>query len=233
MKIYRSLIYREIKILRRQYLFPLLVILAVSAVMLVPVLRSPTKNGPLYLYFMSLIYSAVGGFLAGFYSTVSKEDKASGWKKYSHVLPVTARQKALTNLLVKLIFMILIAGIVAAYAVIGGIITGRCFILPVMNMYLASAAAALIMNILFDVMPMTVKSETAQSVLLLSAVGLIMVVYLGLKVVFRNSDYNKLMNAIAASLSSVGMLIKALLVLAVLCLLYYIGMKEAHRSREP
>ena len=113
MKMYRSLVYREWRLSRGHYILMTILFLLTETVFILPVLvekqsllemtAEELRETKVSIAVIALFLAAIGGFMAGMNNRVHKADIASGWKRYSYVLPPTAKQRAASDLMMKLI----------------------------------------------------------------------------------------------------------------------------------
>ena len=88
MTLYRSLLYRKMKMARKKFLIRLILALYIMA----GVLNTESIRQEYATYYV-LIFAIIGGLNYG----VRNMDDDSGWKRYSYVLPITPFQYALLD----------------------------------------------------------------------------------------------------------------------------------------
>lgn len=124
MKLYRSLIFRELKISRRHYAARALLMAGFAALLFLAVFvawqediakASPQELKDLrYIVDMfGMMFALLTAVLAMYDADVMQSDVNCGWLRYSYALPITAKDKALAHYTVK-----------AGAIVIGGILCG-------------------------------------------------------------------------------------------------------------
>ena len=108
MKKYSSLIFRELKLSRKYHIGGIAVIIVFELLMLLSMFVSGgqyVRNGEsmdVFAICLSYMFAALtAGCIAGD-NGVLKSDMASGWKKYSFALPVTAFEKTAARYIIKL-----------------------------------------------------------------------------------------------------------------------------------
>ena len=131
MKLYRSLIYRELKLTRKRCLLMLILFLLLSLLMLLPIMigglsgDSEMEEDLLSIVWLaSGIVALTGGFLAGTNNGLQKADINSEWKRYSFILPPTAKQQALSDLLTKLCYILFFGLLSVAFLMVFKIVSG-------------------------------------------------------------------------------------------------------------
>ena len=131
MKLYRSLIFRELKLTRKRFLLMLILFLLLAALMLTPIMLgglsgTSEMNEDLLsiVIFASGVVTLTGGFMAGTNNGLQKADINSGWKRYSYILPTTAKQQALSDLLTKLCYILFFGLLSVAFLMVCKIVAG-------------------------------------------------------------------------------------------------------------
>ena len=258
MKLYRSLIYRELKLTRKRFLLMLILFLLLAALMLTPIMlggfSAPAdgEDAPveMILLFVGTV-ALTGGFLAGTNNGLQKADISTGWKRYSFVLPPTAIQQAVSDLLVKLCYILFFGLLSAAFALVCKIVTGINFavegfdpVCMMLNIYLGSVCAVMLVDIAYSYILMFANDKNQ-----LKIIGVI--AFVGAGVVLRvfdlfpgmnNDDKSakdgamisqEMVNKFETVLCSEKTLLCISAVFVVLCILFFLAMWRSHERREP
>ena len=258
MKLYRSLIFRELKLTRKRFILMLILFLLLSLLMLTAIILgglsgASEMNEELLsiVIFASGVVTQTGGFMAGTNNGLQKADINSGWKRYSFVLPATAKQQALSDLLIKLSFILLFGLLSAAFALVcitvSGINTAVEGFNPVcmmLNTYLVTVCAVMLVDIAYSYIMMFANDKNQ-----LKIIGII--AFVGAGVVLRvfdllpgmNNDENsakdgamisqEMVNKFEKILCSEKTLLCISAVFVVLCILFFLAMWRSHERREP
>ena len=256
MKLYRSLIYRELKLTRKRCILMLILFLLLSLLMLTPIMlggfSEPSEESPaeMILLFVGIV-SLTGGFMASTNNGLQKADINSGWKRYSFVLPPTAIQQAVSDLLVKLCYILFFGLLSAAFALVcitvSGINTAVEGFNPVcrmLNTYLGAVCAVMLVDIAYSYIMMFANDKNQ-----LKIIGVI--AFVGAGVVLRvfdlfpgmnNDDKSakdgamisqEMVNKFETILCSEKTLLCISAVFVVLCALFFLAMWRSHERREP
>ena len=258
MKLYRSLVYRELKLTRKRFLLMLILFLLLALLMLTPIMlvfflqpaegeESPLELIPLFVGIIAL----TGGFLAGTNNGLQKADISTGWKRYSFVLPTTAKQQALSDLLVKLMLILLFGLLSAAFAMIYSVTANYNAFGLMLNIYLGAVCAVMLIDVAYSYIIMFAKSKKDLAVIGVAAflgAGLI------IKIVDLFSSGTNLLNdnnlaeqpaedgalisdaafnRFVTALSSGKTTLCIVIAFAVLCALFFLVMWRSHERREP
>ena len=256
MKLYRSLVFRELKLTRKRCFLMLILFVLLAALMLTPLMlggfSEPGEEAPveMILLFVGTV-SMTGGFLAGTNNGVQKADISAGWKRHSFVLPATAKQQALSDLLVKLMLILLFGLLSAAFAMIYSVTANYNAFGLMLNIYLGSVCAVMLIDIAYSYIIMFAKSKKDLAVIGVAAflgAGLI------IKIVDLFSTGTNLLNDnhLAEQQAEGGALISdaafnrfvtalssgktthcIVIAFAVLCALFFLVMWRSHERREP
>ena len=258
MKLYRSLIFRELKLTRKRFLLMLILFLLLAALMLTPIMldgfSAPAEgeDAPveMIMFFVGIV-ALLGGFLAGTNNGLQKADINSGWKCYSFVLPATAKQQAVSDLLVKLCYILFFGLLSAAFALVSitvsGINTAAAGFNPVcrmLNTYLGAVCAVMLVDIAYSYIMMFANDK--KQLKLIGALA-----FVGAGVVLRvfdlfpgmNNDEKSAKDGALISEETVRKVEKILCsektslclfaVFVVLCALFFLAMWRSHERREP
>ena len=258
MKLYRSLIYRELKLTRKRCILMLILFLLLSLLMLLPIMigelsgDSEMEEDLLSIVWLaSGIVALTGGFLAGTNNGLQKTDINSGWKRYSFILPPTAKQQALSDLLTKLCYILFFGLLSVAFLmvckIVSGINTAVEGIDPIcrmLNIYLGAVCAVMLVDIAYSYIMMFANDKKQ-----LKIIGVI--AFVGAGVVLRvfdlfpgmNNDEKsakdgamisqEMVNKFEILLCSEKTLLCISAVFVVLCALFFLAMWRSHERREP
>ncbi len=258
MKLYRSLIFRELKLTRKRFLLMLILFLLLAALMLTPIMlggfSAPAEgeDSPveMILLFVGTVALA-GGFMAGTNNGLQKADISTGWKRYSFVLPTTAKQQALSDLLVKLCYILLFGLLSAVFAMIYSVTANYNAFGLMLNIYLGAVCAVMLIDVAYSYIIMFAKSKKDLAVIGVAAflgAGLI------IKIVDLFSSGTNLLNDndLAEQQADGGALISdeafnrfvtalgsgkttlcVVTAFAVICVLFFLVMWRSHERREP
>ena len=258
MKLYRSLIFRELKLTRKRFLLMLILFLLLAALMLTPIMLggfsepAEGEDSPveMILLFVGTVALA-GGFMAGTNNGLQKADISTGWKRYSFVLPTTAKQQALSDLLVKLCYILLFGLLSAVFAMIYSVTANYNAFGLMLNIYLGAVCAVMLIDVAYSYIIMFAKSKKDLAVIGVAAflgAGLI------IKIVDLFSSGTNLLNDnhLAEQPAEGGALISdeafnrfvtalgsgkttlcVVTAFAVICVLFFLVMWRSHERREP
>jgi hypothetical protein len=159
MKMYRSLVYREWRLSRGHYILMTILFLLTETVFILPVLvekqsllemtAEELRETKVSIAVVALFLAAIGGFMAGMNNRVHKADIASGWKRYSYALPPTAKQRAASDLMMKLIMIAFFAAFILCYAAAAKAIVGGKIIGSTISAYLIISSIALVFDTIY------------------------------------------------------------------------------------
>ena len=249
MKLYRSLVYRELRATRKHFrlmflLFSLTAVLMMTAVffMFSDTSEVPTPAESLALcVVMAGIPATLAGVMAGTNNGLQKADVSSGWKRYSYALPPTAAQKATSDLLAKLVYIAVFGLGVAVMTFYCAALSGSVSTIHVMNVYLAFTSVAMLCNAVYSSVIMLAKDKNQ-----LKYVGIIG--FFSTAVLFRvlgifgmkpgaSSEDSEMIpeEIIFRIVDKVGSGKTSLCVLGMfiaVCVIYYVAMRFMHGRRE-
>ncbi|MBP0962282.1 MAG: hypothetical protein J5864_09095, partial [Oscillospiraceae bacterium] len=128
MALYRSLVYRELKLTWKHYILYLVLYMLMAGLFTLPFIILPQENlyktiglEEIFLKVLAIFLALLGALTSGTPNNIIKMDVDSGWKRYSYSLPVTSGEKAMADLIVKLVYFILFGLLaVVSSAIIGG-----------------------------------------------------------------------------------------------------------------
>ena len=151
MALYRSLVYRELKLTWKHYLLYLVLYSLMGLMFMLPFVlwgggqfeeRSGLsyEDGKSIIQMFAVFLALLGAVTSGSANNVQKMDINSGWRRYSYTLPVTAGEKAMSDFLLKILAFLLFGVLSSVF--VHGISRGSgydvtCFML---NMYLIISA---------------------------------------------------------------------------------------------
>ena len=257
MKLYRSLIYRELKLTRKRCILMLILFLLLSLLMLLPIMigglsgDSEMEEDLLSIVWLaSGIVALTGGFLAGTNNGLQKTDINSGWKRYSFILPPTAKQQALSDLLTKLCYILFFGLLSVAFLmvckIVSGINTAVEGIDPIcrmLNIYLGAVCAVMLVDIAYSYIMMFANDKNQLkliSVLAFVGAGVVFRVF-GLFPGMNKTEMpveddtmisEEAVNKFVTFLSSGKTSLCILAVFVVLCVLFFLAMWRSHERRE-
>ncbi|MBR1382898.1 MAG: hypothetical protein IJ555_03670 [Ruminococcus sp.] len=251
MKLYRSLIYRELKLTRKRFLLMLILFLLLALLMLLPVflgffsIPADGENSPKDLIPVLVVTVALtGGLLAGTNNGIQKADISSGWKRYSFILPTTAKQQAVSDLLTKLCYIVLFGSLSAAFALTYTAIGDYNNLSVMLNVYFGAVCAAMLVDAAYSYTMMFANDKNQLKMIsILSFVGAGAI----LKVVGLFPGFNKpeqpaeegaliseeAINRLVSVLCSGKTTLCLLAAFAVICVLFFLVMWRSHERREP
>ena len=249
MKLYRSLIFRELKVTRKRCILMLILFLLLSLLMLTPIIlggfSEPSEESPaeMVLLFVGIV-SLTGGFLAGTNNGLQKADISAGWKRYSFVLPPTAKQQAMSDLLTKLCYILFFGLLSAAFAWIYTAATDYNAFGIMLNIYLGAVCAVMLIDVAYSYIIMFAKTKKD-----LGIIGIIAFFGAGiiLKVIglFINVDSpeqpagdgdlisDEAFSRLVTALSSGKTTLCIFAAFAVICALFFLVMWRSRERREP
>lgn len=258
MKLYRSLIYRELRLTRKSFILMLIPFLLLAALMLTPIIiggQSVTSEmGEDQLGIIILASATValtGGVMAGTNNGLQKADINSGWKRYSFILPPTAKQQALSDLLVKLCYILLFGLLSAAFAMIYSIMGNYNAFGLMLNIYLGAVCVVMLIDVAYSYIIMFAKSKKD-----LGVIGV--VAFLGAGLIIKAVDLftsgtnllkddnlteqpaeggalisDEAFNRFVTALGSGKTTLCVVTAFAVICVLFFLVMWRSHERREP
>ncbi len=251
MKLYRSLIYRELRLTRKRIVLMLLLFFLLALLLLIPVFiggfsdaAESDESPPISILLLAGTIALTNGIMAGTNNGLQKADISSGWKQYSFVLPTTAKQQALSDMLVKLMLIIFFGLLSAAYCLIFSLAAHYNAIELILNIYLCTAAAVMLVDVAYSYIMMFAKDKNDLAVIgviaFLGAGALLHVadIFFDIKLPDKSEKDGAVIsdaafNRFAAGLGSVKTTLCALAAIAVICAMYYLVMWRSHERREP
>lgn len=240
MKLYKSLVYRELKLTRRHYLLMLILFLLMLLFMLIPVMISGDEgtdasadSSGVNLY--GLMVAMVGGAAAGLDNELHKSDINVGWRRYRIVLPPTAVQNAAANLLVKLIYVLVFGVLIGAFCALVNNFSVSVDVLAVINQYLMITTACFLFSLVFDGILMLAKDEKELKKYGAIASIAIVALYLLLSSAFDSfgmGELTKKAKKILGIMGTAAFTAFALALFVCVCAAYFIVVWRAYERRE-
>ena len=241
---------------RKRFILMLILFLLLALLMMAPLIlvfifkpvegeESPLEMIPLFVGIVAL----TGGFMAGTNNGLQKADISSGWKRYSFVLPTTAKQQALSDLLTKLCYILFFGLLSLAFEFVYTAAAdysnfGIMLYIYMLNIYLGAVCAVMLVDIAYSYIMMFAKDKTQ-----LKLIGTL--AFVGAGVVLRvfdlfpgmnNDDKSvkdgamisqEMVNKFDTILCSEKTLLCISAVFVVLCRLFFLAMWRSHERREP
>ena len=257
MKLYRSLIYRELKLTRKRCLLMLILFLLLSLMLLLPIMIGGLSGTSemdedliSIVWLASGVVALTGGFLAGTNNGLQKADINSGWKRYSFILPPTAKQQALSDLLTKLCYILFFGLLSTAFLIVCNIVSGIntavegidpiCWML---NIYLGAVCAVMLVDIAYSYIMMFANDKNQLkliSALAFVGAGAVLKVFglfPGMNKTEKPAEDGPMIseegvNKFETFLSSGKTSLCILAVFVVLCVLFFLAMWRSHERRE-
>lgn len=161
MSLYRSLVYREIRLTKKHSIILLGISLVWMALMLLLSVYGKVENDDdiAAVTVMSLTFAFIVSAMGASSNDIPKKDIAAGWRKYMYILPVTPAQQAAADILTKLIsiavfFIIKLVHSIAVYAIMG------VAALPAeINAFLLCSCAFLIFDMVYNLVIMLARDK--------------------------------------------------------------------------
>ena len=262
MKTLKSLTFREWKLTRRRLSVMLILYILIAVLMMIPLIMfgdimmtdSPSDS----IFMLVLLCGTValtGGVLAGTNNGLQKTDIHAGWKRYSFVLPATAAQQAMSDLLMKLGRVLLFGLLTVLYTVICAAISGVWeltrnggwnlnIVTAILNVYLVTVLLVMLVDVTYSFIVMFAKNAKElgkYSLIAFLGAGLIFRVigsFTGENAPAQPAEGGELisdetMRRIMETLNSGETTLFLLAAFAVLCLVFFLAMRRSHERREP
>lgn len=210
MKKYSSLIFRELRLSRRNYLGSFALIVVFALFMLLSMFVSYgqyVKDGEsmdVFAICLSYMFAALAASCIAGDSGVSKSDIASGWRTYSFALPVTALEKTVAKYAVKLAAIIIGAVLTFIVSVLIHSVNGSNIPPAVTFCYFILLDLFLVYDIVYQSVVMHTNDMNALKkigMIVGGIVGGIAVIVLSLIFAFFNSEFEAFMTEVEASSS--------------------------------
>lgn len=241
MKLYKSLIYRELKLTRRHYLLMLILFVLMMVCILIPLFISGDEEPDAAADssgtgMLGLMVAMVGGAAAGLNNELHKADINVRWKRYAIVLPPTALQNAAADLLVKLMYVLVFGVLAGAFCGLVNVLTGGMDILAVMNQFLMFTTVFFLFTIVFDGILMHARDEKDMKKYGTIASISVVALYFLLSRMLASSGTGALIEKGKKLMGSMGSAAFTAFVLALfvcVCTVYFIVMWRTYDRREP
>lgn len=160
MRKYKSLLFREFKLSRNHYLFRFVIsILFLGLVFLTIQLNRDESQETInsISMFMSLLFAIITGFLCADDDDVYRLDINVGWNTYSYCLPISLFEKSIVRYLVKILAILIGAGITALGCQIIAIGAGTKTDMRMMFIFLFMADIYLLFQIVIQAVSLVAK----------------------------------------------------------------------------
>ena len=246
MKLYGSLIYRELRLTGRRFVWMLAAFVLLVLLMLIPLFlggfsgvsgAADATQSATFLFTATV--ALTGGLMAGTNNGLQRADISAGWKRYAFVLPPSAGQQALSNLLVKLSCILLFGLLTVIYTLAFDVLTGSKMILHALNVYLGTVSAAMLVDTAYSYIVMLARDKKQLRILGIAAffaAGLVLRVF-GLfgRLLDREGEvipeivFDKLLGTLAFRKTTLWVLAAFVGV----CALFLLTMWRSHKRREP
>ena len=197
------------------------------------------------LVFIAVVFVALtGGLLAGTNNGLQKADISAGWKRYSFVLPPTAKQQAVSDLLVKLCYILCFGLLSAAFAWIYNAAADYSTFGIMLNVYFGTVCAVMLIDIAYSYIMMFANDKKQLkliSALAFVGAGAVLKVF-GLFPGMNKTEKpdedgtmisEEAINKFETFLSSGKTTLCIVIAFAVLCALFFFVMWRSHERREP
>ena len=232
MGVYRSLLYRKMMLTWKHYLLFFLMYLLLVILLTLPALISIVlRIGPVTLpdfvaEFFALILALTGGLASGSDNNLHKSDVSSGWKRYSYVLPVDSHQKAMTDLLVKLIYFAVFAVLASVSTLMADFKTGFKSTVLLLNTFLLISAVVWFFDAIeSEGIMLGIKNGGSKAVMIIAAAAILFFTYGKVPETENSISLGSLMKR-GSSLPFTA------LIFAGVCFMYYFTMKLVYERRE-
>ena len=251
MKLYRSLIYREFKLTRKRFLLMLILFLLLSILMMTPLMlgiysepADPDDDLQGLVFVLDVFAALAGGIMAGTNNGVQKADISSGWKRYSFILPPTAKQQALCDLLTKLCYVLLFGLLSMAFAWLYTLAADYSTFGIMLSVYFIVVSAVMLVDVAYSYIIMFANDNNQLKLVKFLAfigAGVILKVF-GLFPGFKSHERpaeggalisDKAFDRFFMALGSGKTIACVLAAFAVVCVLYFLVMWRSHERREP
>ena len=240
MALYRSLVYRELKLTWKHYLLFLVLYVLMVGLFTFPFIIIQEENlfktiglEEVFLKMFGSFLAVLGALTSGTPNNIQKIDVNSGWKRYSYSLPVTAGEKAMSDLIVKLVYFILFGLLATVSAVIMGSKSGYGVFCFTLNIYLIMSAVFWIFDAIENGSVVLGLNSAVAKIITVIAVP-VMIFLLKLRVSVRNnSAYPSVKKYGIVDLAEHRLsLIFSVFFFVIVCIGYYLIMRKAYERRE-
>ena len=240
MKLYKSLVYRELKLSRKYYALigMMLLFLAVSLmiVLILPSAESISadEEAVLPLDLVSIGIGIIGGFMGvrdgGNYSM----DVKTGWARTVYALPVTGKQMACAALMQRMISLSGAAVIIIAYAIAFRAATGFSVFIQLIAVFLICAGAGLILDAVYGAVVRMFRDKRQQKKMIVAGNAAVIAFFILIEkvvsLVFKPSvDETKVLKFVNSPFFAVI----GIAFFAASALLYFVAISKSYERREP
>ena len=240
MKLYRSLVYRELKLSRKYYALigMMLLFLAVSLmiVLILPSAESISadEEAVLPLDLVSIGIGIIGGFMGVRDGGNYNMDVKTGWARTAYALPVTGKQMACATLMQRLISLSGAAVINLAYAIAFRAATGFSVFIPLIAIFLICAGAGLILDTIYGAVVRMSRDKQQQKKMIVAGnavvIGFFLLIEKIVGIIFSPSiDVTKVLKFVQSPVFAVI----GVVFFAATALLYYFVISKSYERREP
>ena len=233
MKLYRSLVYRELK-LTWKHMMILLMLSSILCGIILSIIGFVMQDEE-FVEALSGILALVTAVASGGNNGIHKADINAGWKRYSYVLPVTSSQKALTDLMVKLIYIALFGMILVGTVLFTDYISGYNHVIYTVSNYLAFSVIALFLDTVYSGILLLASDRNSSRII--GIIASLTVIFLfnefntqlaGLS----NKKYKYSLEELMHMMETGKVMMILLMIFAFLCLLYYFVIRRVYERRD-
>ena len=251
MKLYRSLVYRELKLTGKRFLLMLILFLLLSLLMLTPIIlggfSAPAEGEESPVEMILLFVGTVAltsGIMAGTNNGLQKADISAGWKRYSFILRPTAKQQALSDLLTKLCYICFFGLLSAAFTMIYSIAADYNAFSLMLNIYLGAVNAVMLVDTAYSYIVMFANDNNQLKIVTFLAfigAGVILKVFNffpGMKTpeqpaergtLISDEAFYRFVNVLGSGKTTLCLIAA----FAVICVLFFLVMWRSRERREP
>ena len=250
MKMYRSLIYKSFKITRRRdKLFIVLILLIATLFSMVNVSfkfddSMDINEAASLICVFSFILAVLCGMCAGTNNGTYKTDVNTGWDHYIKVLPPTAVQQTVADILIKLIYVLIFGLIIMMYVVIANNSTGIDIIKYALNVFLFATSLSALADTVYSFIAMFAKTKLQLRLMglaaivcagfIFKAIGMMKIdINMGSPVPFGDPLYGNTAYELAMFIGSDKVTFISVSAFAVTLGLYFLALWRSHGRREP
>ena len=240
MKLYKSLVYRELKLSRKYYaLIGMMLLFLAASLMIVLILPSAEsisadEEAVLPLDLVSIGIGIIGGFMGVRDGGNYNMDVKTGWAGTAYALPVTGKQMACATLMQRLISLSAVSVIIIAYAVVFKAATGFSVFIPLIAVFLICAGAGIILDTVYGAVVRMFRDKRQQKKMIVAGnaavIAFFVLIEKAVSLVFKPSvDVTKILKFVHAPVFAVA----GVAFFAASALLYYVAISKSYERREP
>lgn len=240
MKLYKSLVYRELKLSQKYYaLIGMMLLFLAASLMIVLILPSAEsisadEEAVLPLDLVSIGIGIIGGFMGVRDGGNYNMDVKTGWAGTAHALPVTGKQMACATLMQRLISLSAVSVIIIAYAVVFKAATGFSVFIPLIAVFLICAGAGIILDTVYGAVVRMFRDKRQQKKMIVAGNAAVIAFFVLIEkvvsLVFKPSvDVTKVLKFVQAPVFAVA----GIAFFAASALLYYVAISKSYERREP